>query len=955
MKNLSTLKTLLITITIHVNKKDFNINVKPYETLLDVLRDNLHLTGTKDGCSLGECGWDTVLMDGKPVASSLVLAVEAEGHEITTIEGLAEENDPVIKAFIESEHIQGGYDTPGKIMAAKALLNENPNPTVEEVIDALSGVLGREGTYPKDIVAVLMAAKKIGKGDPAIIERELKRAEEKVDYNVIRRENEKFKFIGKEGAITRANNVLPKATGQAKYTRDIYMPNMLYAKWLVSPYPHAKVVKINKGKALEVSGVVAVYAWEDKPFKNLPKTGWVGYYPIMTNEPMFEGDEAGVVVVGESEEACDKGLEALEIEWEPLPFILDPEKALKPDAPKLHPEVNPNSNEVYSGEWSMGNVEEGFKEADKVIEGRVIYTGKSHAPDDIGTAVAWWDGDNLHVWIKAQDPRWREGKLSQVIGIPRSKIHIHLAYVGGSFGGDLATDRSGTRDQVVAALISKLHNRPVKIVGRTRRYMFDYQYPTHIAYYKVGVKNDGTITAVHLESIIDNGGDDGGAAYFWNPNAWNHPMRYFEYQTKIPNLSHEQHIVWTNKPPTWWDRCEQDGTAYIYGVIMDHVARELDLDPTEVSLKNIPEAGVPSLKKAIELGKKLIEWNKKWHKPGERTLPNGKKHGIGFAGFWEWDAGSYGSSGLRIAEDGSVAVFGACPDIGVAAHTTYKHVIAEVLSIPPEKISFITAATQNTSGGVIYSDFGGSWTCATNVDLLYEASEKARKIILDRAGRKLMVSPSMLELKDGKVYKKDDSTVFISIPDAIAPYDVVVTVSTRPQAYCDNGPFGAWACAWWYAMKRKYPCYQAHFAEIEVDTETGLVEIKKIVSIHDVGTVIYPAGVEGQVYGGLHFAIGRILSEQQVWDPKTGVLLTNNLKEYKTPSIADTPKMIIRAIEVGKGPGAFGVVGVGEDSATAPLPAIANAIYNALGRLPESFENPFTPEKLIPLIKRGEQ
>lgn len=935
-------------ITFDINRKKYEVLVKPNMTLLDVLRDVLHLTGTKDGSSLGEGGWDTVLLDGKAVGASLILAMSAQGHKIETIEGLAEQNHPVIKAFLEQDHIQGGYDIPGTIMAAKALLDENPNPTVDEVIDALSGVINREGIYAKDIEAVLKAAKMLGKGDPKKIEEELEKASQIAVFIHKPREGESYEYIGKP-VITRTNEAYPKATGMAKYTQDVYMPNMVYAKWLRSPYAHAKVKKVDTSKAKALPGVVAVYTWEDSLFKDLPKGGLTGNYPLISNEADFEGDEAGVVVVAESEELCDKALEQLDVEWEELPFVLDPEEALKPDAPLLHPEINPKNNELHAGTWALEDVEKGFKEADKIIEDKVVYKTQHHQNDDIPSTVAWWEGDHVYVWVKAMDPRFREtvigAALAKVLGTPKSMVHIKIAYVGGAMGGELMVDRSGTRDHVAAAIASKLVNRPVKILNN-RRYYFVYRYPNEIAYYKVGVKKDGTITAVSMKSVIDAGGE-GGGTFFWQSDIWNMPMRYLEIYTKIPNLFHEQHIVWTSNQPSWWMRCEQNGTAWITVAIFDRVANELNLDPTEVALKNACESGLPSLTKCIEEGKKLIDWDNKKHKPGEKALSNEKKHGIGFCWAWEWDSGAFASGAIRVTEDGSVHLIAGGPDIGVSAHTTYIYTVAEALGVSPDKISYTPTTSGTTEQGFLLADFGGSWTCGANVDMFWEVAQKAKRTILDKASPKMLVSPEMLDIKNGIIHTKTGPSKTMTIAEAIAPYDILVSVSSRPTVGADNCPLGAYVCAYGFGQKRKYTCFQAHFVEVEADPETGLVDIKKIVNVHDVGTVISPSSVHGQIYGGAVLAVGRALQEESVNDPKTGVLLTTNLIDYRVPTMADTPTTVDVALEVGKGPGAFGVVGVGEDTCTMDPGAIANAVYNALGVAPDGYERPFTPSKLL--------
>lgn len=952
-------------ISLKVNGKERALLVDPTDTLLDVLREELDLKGTKDGYSLRVGGWDTVIMNGEAVPASLVLAKEAGEKDIETIEGVAEQEHPIVESFVNENHIQGGYDVPGKIMSAKALLDKNPQPTREEVVEALSGVLGREGIYPKDVEAVLKAAKELGKGDLEKIEEELERAGELESFTAVRREDQENSYLGK-GIITRSGEAYPKATGQAEYSRDIDLPDMLYAKWLVSPYPRAKVKNVDTNEAEKIEGVVGVHTREDSMFKDLPMAGWLEEYPLITNEPEFEGDEAGVIVVAESEKACDRALDALEVKWEELPFVLDPEEALEPDAPIIHPEINEESNILDSANWSLVETDEGieekdqkledaeeeFEKADYVFEGRTVFRPQSHQSDDVSTGVATWKGEHLHIWEGVQDPRYREERLGTLLEMPKTKIHVHLANVGGSFGGDLLNDRSGTRHHVAAALLSKEHNRPVKII-QTRRAAFKYSNAKEIADYKVGAMEDGTINIVRLDTIVDAGGTGGGAA-FWGTGYWNMPIRHFQYFTSVPKVEHNQKIVLTNHQPAWWFRCEKSGTDWITGSIFNKVADELGLDPTEVALKNTPEKGKESLEKCIEIGKEKIEWDEKWHDPREKELPNGKLHGIGFSWAWEWDSGAHGSAAVRIAEDGSVSLIGAAPDMGVAAHTTYHNVIAEALGVEPEYINYTPDSSDNTDRGYILADFGGSWTCGGNVDVIWEAAQKAKKILLDRASEELLKSPDLLEIDKGEIYAKNAPDERISIADAVGTYDIVASVSTRCMLEKDDCPFGSWACPYGFGKQREHPCYQSHFVEVEVDPETGLVEVDKIVNLNDVGRILLRSGVAGQQYGGSYMAAGRALQDELVHDPETGALLNGNLEDYKVPEITDLGEIEDVGLEVGEGPGALGVVGVGEDISTDLPIAIANAVHNAIGAVPEDHERPFTPDKILKALGKTE-
>jgi CO/xanthine dehydrogenase Mo-binding subunit len=777
-----------------------------------------------------------------------------------------------------------------------------------------------------------------------------------------------FNKIGKRG-IRRLDGY-EKASGKAIYTRDIKLPGMLYARILMSPYARAKIKRMDTSKAEKLPGVRALIRYDDPEVKGRVLNGsyfgpdWVcpelsGWglkpiHPVLAEEAWYEGQPLGVVVAADSEEIANEALKLTEIEWEVLPFVLDQEEALKPGAPILRPGADTNLIKHPADERGLiekGDVEKGFREADKIIEFRAKRNAHLWAGAEPPSVLVRWRGENLEMWVHEQQPYHAKMLISEWLNLPMNKITVHSVYQGGSYGGrGNPANNSENGMNVLSALLAKRTGRSVKFLYNRSEYFYGESGDMAVTYFKVGTKNDGTITAVQLKNIF--------AVYMCTPS-----IDHFIDNTKIPNLKCEGLTVDVSKAPAWWCRCEQLPNCLCLTLVFDHVAAELGLDPTEVALKNDGceghdmaylskykrEHGFPdrdSLKECIEAGKKAIGWKEKWHKPGTKRLPNGRMHGIAFTWNHNWDdVRGTGSAAVMIENDGTVSIIGQHADIGVNPWTAYCQIVADELGVRYEDVNI---KPFNLDHGFALMSPDGSCNLPSNGFVVREAARKAKKMLLELAAQKFEgVKPEELDIKGDKILVKaaprKAKTIKEVVAKAMPMFDSCV--------YWTEPPIIAWAWytqgLWGEAVTTGRPrlCRQAHFVEVEVDTETGEVVVTKVVNVNDVGKAVSPETVEGQMYGGTYMGLGRALTEEMVWDEQTGVLLNRNLLNYKYATMLDYGPIETIIKETGMGHGPYGSSGIGEATPTMIPALLGPAVYNAIGKWIDEY--PITPDRVL--------
>jgi xanthine dehydrogenase molybdenum-binding subunit len=794
---------------------------------------------------------------------------------------------------------------------------------------------------------------------------------------------EEYDNIGKRGV--RRLDGYEKASGAAKYTMDVQLPGMLYARFLTSPYPHAEIKKMDTSKAEALPGVRAILRYDDP---ELPPVADLGGHepssePVLPKVAHFQGQEVGAIVAADSEEIAERALKMIDVEWEERPFVLDPEEALQPGAPLADPESYPDGN-LYSQVLDVeehGDVEKGFAEANKIIEFKFRQSLNTWVGPERPCGVFKWNGEYPEVWVKQQRPHvCKRAIASWFGGIPMNKIQIHCLYQGASFGGwsQMSWNMGG---HYCAAVLAKRTGRPVKWVFNRREDFYGGEMDEGVYYFKVGAKLDGTITAVKGRAVVVN---QVMPVFGF--------VRHFHENTKIPNIYGKTEAVKVNKGPTVPTRCEQNSNCHSLTLVFNHVADAVGLDPVEVALKNDGADGHDmtwldsrkaemgfqvrdSLKECIEKGKAAIGWDKKWHAPGTKRLPNGKMHGLGFTWTHEWDD-SAGSSEMAIRierNDGTATILGCRADVGVNAETAYCQIAADELGMRIEDVHY----RPQIDAGFFAMTPDSSTNTSVNGFAIRNAARLLKRKILEAATSPRGVTqrgsappafpgkkPEELNIKESVIYEKANPSNrrtlagFVGYSGAMGP---ITSPRGEPVLAGRQGvryPFIAplFEYAWQvqlgaYSDVRLRLCRQAHFMEVEVDTETGEVDVVRVVTVNDVGKVINWEGCEGQQYGGAYMGVGRGRSEEVVHDPVTGVMLNGNILNYKVPTMLDIGRIDTILVETGMGYGPYGVVGIGEDVATVIPALISPAVYNAIGKWVDDF--PITPDKVLEALGKA--
>jgi xanthine dehydrogenase molybdenum-binding subunit len=764
-----------------------------------------------------------------------------------------------------------------------------------------------------------------------------------------------------------------KASGRALYADDIAtktrFPNMLYSKILRSPHAHARIKHLDITRAQNLPGVRAVLTYKDPEVASLKPTnaGWtdgvdtVSYdrmmwkpfrdRRILSDYVCWVGDEAGVVVAADSERIADQALRSIDVEWEVLPFVLDPIEAMKPGAPVVHPEIAPGNvlppdpvggpdMFVKNPSFPDADIERSFAHADVVAEATSTYHNANHCSLDNWCCVAEWKGDKLTIWSNSYEADQTRMFVSQTLGIPLNSVRIVVTYVGGSFGRGAVGDRSFF---ILTAILAKRTGRPVKF-RHTRRESFCNTRQPVIYSAKIGATKDGKITSLYFKGIGNVGayGDQPMFALKFAPveaaaAAFAH----------IPNLEMEAYGVYTNKIPA--DIMRGVGNSQlnlILGHIVDVLAEKLEIDPIELVLKNIgyESETLPdkSLEAVLREGSGRIGWENR-HRPGQGpTYEGAKKRGIGFSfhpGWhteWQEARRKQIQVGIKLNPDCTVTLYAPTIETGPGSNVCNVLGCAEALSflgVGPGDIRWV--ATVDTETGLKDTVQTDSAVSFLQSEVMAIAAKEIRTKILESAAPKLKVAPEELDIVDGRIYIKVSPEKGMNVKEFLWEGDLVpitTTASKKPSTEDTGVPF------------------LATFAEVEVDTATGKVQVLKIVIVNDLGTVMYASGAEAQQVGGQCIGIGESLTEEIVYDEATGVPLNFNWVDYKIPTMVDVPEVEPVLMEVWRGAGEYGACGMGEAVVTCTPRAIANAVYNAIGvRIDEI---PIKPEKVLAALRK---
>jgi aldehyde oxidoreductase len=905
-----------------LNGHPVHLAVDPGTTLLDVLREDLDLTGTKQACDReGECGACTVLLDGEAVRSCLVPIGRVAGRQVVTIEGLGSPDHlhPLQQAFVERGAVQCGYCTPGMILAAAALLARRAHPSREEIAEALEGNLCRCTGYTRIIDAVEAAAATLrGEPPPPPEERHA---------------------VG--GCQVRVDAV-DKVTGAARYAEDLKMPGLIHAALVRSTLPHARLLGIDPGAALRMTGVLRVLTAADIPGANSLE-GYSRDEPLLTQvgDSLRMTGDAAALVLAESPAQARAGAEAVALVCEPLPPVHDPLAAMEAGAPHIYP----GGNVLNEYDVRFGDAKATLARCDVVVETRYATSFQEHAALERETVLAYLDGeDRVTVVGGHQEPHWAHGYIARLLDLPWERVRVITPPMGGAFGG--------RQDPwpLMAGALAAFHapgGRPVRLTY-SRRESFDASPKRHPyrLHFRVGASWEGSLEGLILRIVADTGAYDadgyyipqyalvaGGGPYRWqavDAHAWS---------------------VYTNNPKAGQMRgfgTPQSNLAL--ECTLDELAERLGIDPLELRVRNAIDddtvlflgyrpAETVGYRQCLEAVAPAYGAARARAAEQNRRQPGPWRWGVGLAGMWY----RFGKSGAITSEadaelglDGGITVYCSAPDYGQGTTTVMAQLAAEALGLPRDCLAVVNGDTARTPDSGIQ---GASRSTYWVGGAVRRAAASLRDQILCTAAELLNQDPAELELQPGAVLAAGGGRVSLA---GVAAEMQRIGLARRvrgvfaPEIGPDLGP---------EARPEYLPFFVtgAHVAEVEVNVETGQVRVVSVVAAHDVGRAINPQGLRGQVEGAVVMSLGLALMEEYL--PGT----TRGLNDYYLPTARCTPQITVIPVEVPSRWGPLGAKGLGEAATLATAPAILNGIYHASGARVRTL--PATPERVLAALR----
>ena len=761
-----------------------------------------------------------------------------------------------------------------------------------------------------------------------------------------------------------------KVTGRALYADDIMLPRMVYGRLLRSPHPHARVLSIDTRKTLELPGVLAVLTGEDLPqkFGILPSSQ--DEYALAIDKVRYVGDPVAAVAALDPD-ILDEAMKLIEVEYEELPALMSIDEAL------AHPEVKIN-DEARTGNihkavsYEFGDMEAGFVAADYIREDWLYYEGNNHAPLEAHACVASWEpnpsdpvGGKVTLWTSTQTPHYVHREVSKVLKLPMSHVRVIAPSVGGGFGGK--TDPFS--HEICACELSRRTGRPVKITC-TREEVFLIHRGRHPVkmWIKTGVKQDGTLTAMHFRSFLDGGayGSYGVATTYYTG-----ALQTVTYN--LPCYKFEGMRLFTNKPPCGPKRGH--GTTqprYAVEVHLDKVAHDLGIDPVEFRRRNLVEPysrtvnGLRITSCALDECLDQVIERSRWHEfraaQGSATANQQAetseaseasfKRGLGLAASAYicgagkpiyWNNLPHSAVQIRLDRGGGVTVYCGATDIGQGSTSILAYIVAEELGIVPEEIHLETADTSLTP-----VDLGSYSSRVTFMagNAAIAAAKKLQEQLFEVTSAHLRVPVERLHAAGGIIYDEDDPGVALPFVTAVqlaeARFGALVSSGSYAPPEDIHGDYKG-------AGVGPSPAYSysACVAQVAVDEETGEVVVEKLWLAHDVGQSINPLLVAGQVEGGAYMGYGEAVMEQQVF--RKGRHKIPSLLDYKLATTLDTPEIETILVEIPDLEGPFGGKEAGQGPLNPVIPAIANAVFNAAGvRIDET---PITPDKVLKALK----
>jgi CO/xanthine dehydrogenase Mo-binding subunit/aerobic-type carbon monoxide dehydrogenase small subunit (CoxS/CutS family) len=916
-------------IKLAVNGTEHQLTITPDTRLADVLRHDLGLTGTKIGCSDGQCGSCVVLLDGKAVRSCTFPVSKAAGKQVVTVEGLAatwgrrDELHPLQKAFVDHGAVQCGFCTPGLLMAAAALwtrmIDSGAKPDEREIKRALARNACRCTGYASVLRAVQSAVHEYQTGEPL----------PPIDIETI----EPLHVIGH--SYPRPDAVA-KVTGEAKFADDYVFPGMLYGATLRAAYPHARILAIDTGRARALSGVHAVLTHRDVPGRN--RHGLVFFdWPVLCDDKVRYLGDAVAIVAAESPEIARQALGLIDVAYEPLPVVASAEQARQPDAPLVHEEPvdGEPSNLLKHIKVRYGDVAQGLAEADVIVEREYRTPAYDHffmEPEcSIGVPAGYDAGhQKLTVYVGSQIPYADRAQTAAALALAEDQVRIVGTLIGGGFGG-----KEDIMGQIHAALLAQATGRPVKILyDRAESLLAHPKRHATVIHIKTGAKKDGTLTAVEAELT-----GDAGAYASLSTHVLTRATTHATGPYRVPHAKIDCYAMYTNNTPAGAFRgFGVTQSAFAVESNMDILAQELGLDPFELRRKNALQVGSETatgqiLRESVGL-LDCIDWvQARVQELSQAPIPNPQFPNAHIA----WGlACAYKNTGLGGGADDAAAanvevyageaaggiaaeVRASSADLGQGLTTVVAQCAAEELGLPIERVRVLLSDTDLTPDG-------GPTTASRQTYITGNAARLAARTMRERLARvaaeRWDVPPDSIRFEDGELRADGHAAPLGQAVGWLVAEGHAPQLTYRYQAP-KTQPLGTGG-----DMHFAFG-FSAQAAQVAVDPGSGKVQVLRIVAAADGGRALNPQAFLGQVEGGIVMGIGTALTEE--FRIQDSIPQTRHWKDYDAPLIGDMPVMEVHIVEQPASDGPYGAKGIGELSSIPTAPAICNAIYNATG------------------------
>ncbi len=932
-----------------VNGQLSRVAVDPCKRLVDVLREDLRLTGTHIGCDTSQCGACVVHLDGASVKACTVLAGQAEGREITTIEGLAPpgELSTLQRAFRDHHALQCGFCTPGMVMSATDLLSRNPNPSEPEIRDWLKGAFCRCTGYQNIVRAIRAAAA----GAPAPAPKG-----ESVGDSVPRSEDKRF------------------LTGGGRYTDDITAPGQAYAAFVRSPHAHAEILDIDTGLAEAAPGIIGVLTGEDVAADGVGAltSSWRvvstdgssmrgGERPILAHGKVRHIGDPVAVVIAESRAAAETATDLVAVTFDVLPPVIDPAAATA--GPALHADAPRNT----CFNWEFGDadgVDQAFAAAADIVT--LDLTNNRVVPNALEPRAAIGDYDSARdaftLHVTSQNPHMARHVICEATGLaPEHKLRVVSPDVGGGFGSKIFI----YAEECVCLWASKRLGVPVKWTARrSESFLTDPHGREHVTRASLALDADGRFLGLRVATIANLGAYLSSFAAFV-PSYLYATMLAGPYRT--PAIHCAVDAVFTNTAPVDAYRgAGRPEAAYLLETLVDEAARQTGRDPIALRRLNFvrPEHFPYQTPVAVEydsgdferhlsLALERADYNGFPERRAEAAA-RGKMRGIGVscyieacgiapsavAGALGAEVGLWESCKLRFTTTGKLQIFTGSHSHGQGHETTFAQIAAERLGVPFDDIEVIHGDTATTPIGM---GTYGSRSLVVGGSALVKAADKVIAKGQRIAAHLLDAEIDEIAFGDGRFFRRGRND-HVSIQD-------VVRAAYVPHDYPEDLEPGMEETAFYDPENFTFPS-GTHVCEVEIDPETGVTKIAAFTAVDDFGRVVNPMIVEGQVHGGLAQGIGQALYEGAVYDPESGGLLTRSFKTYRFPRADDIPNFDTATTETLCDHNPLGAKGAGEAGAIGAPPAVMNALRDALG---VRVSMPATPEKVWRALREAKR